>query len=189
MIGRPLALVAAGLGLGTALSERATAAEWTVVPESSAVTMYATRQGMWVTGVFGEFTARIDFDPADPASGQIVGVVATASVDTADAQNNAYVHGYLDVEEFPESRFESGSIEATTEGFRANGELFLAGHSGPVALDFTFTADIDASTNQAHARLSGTMTVDRFAFDIASEIDVNTAGQHVIVQIELDLKP
>jgi hypothetical protein len=33
------------------------------------------------------------------------------------------------------------------------------------------------------------MTINRFDFDIASDIDVNTAGQDVIVQVELDLEP
>jgi len=150
--------------------------------------MYATKQGMWITGVFEEFSARIDFDPENPGGGKIVGIVATASVDTKDAQNDAYVHGYLNVEEFPESRFESKSIEKTADGFRAVGELDLVGHRNPVGLDFTFTASAGSSAESGRAKLIGTMTINRFDFDIASEIDVNTAGQDVIVQVELDLE-
>jgi polyisoprenoid-binding protein YceI len=180
-------LAAAAVPAGFAFGQNVAAAEWTVVPESSAVTMYATKQGMWIAGVFGEFSARIDFDPKNPASGRIIGVVATVSVDTQDAQNNAYVHGYLNVEEFPESRFESTTIEATADGFRATGQLDLSGHTNPVALDFTFKTGGQTSTGSERAKLSGTMTINRFDFDIASDIDVNTAGQDVIVQVELDL--
>lgn len=181
-------LAATVLPAGSAIVESAAAAEWSVVPESSAVTMYATKQGMWITGVFEEFSARIDFDPENPGGGKIVGIVATASVDTKDAQNDAYVHGYLNVEEFPESRFESKSIEKTADGFRAVGELDLVGHRNPVGLDFTFTASAGSSAESGRAKLIGTMTINRFDFDIASEIDVNTAGQDVIVQVELDLE-
>lgn len=149
--------------------------------------MYATKQGTWIAGVFGEFSASIDFEPENPGGGKIVGVVTTASVETQDAQNDAYVHGYLNVDEFPESRFESKSIETTAEGFRAIGDLSLVGHSNPAALDFTLIAGSDSSNGAEHAKLSGTMIINRFEFDIASEIDVNTAGQDVIVQVELDL--
>lgn len=172
-----------------AIAENAAAAEWTVVDESSTVTMYATREGAWITGVFEEFSAVVNFDPEDPVAGKIIGTVATASVDTSDAQNNAYVHGYLDVEQFPESRFESATIEQTADGFRASGELVLAGHTRTVTLDFTFTSGNEPSVGTAVSHLSGTIVVNRFEFDIASEIDVNTAGRDVIVQVELDLKP
>jgi polyisoprenoid-binding protein YceI len=184
---RLLATAAAPAAL--AFAEDAVAVEWTVVPESSTVTMYATKQGMWINGVFGEFSASIDFDPQNPAAGKIVGSVVTASVDTQDEQNDAYVHGYLHVEEFPESRFESQTIEATADGFRANGQLVLAGHTNPIALNFSFMADGEAVSGSGRTRLSGTMTINRFDFDIASDIDVNTAGRDVIVHVELDLKP
>lgn len=181
-------LAAAAVSVGLAFWHGIAAAEWTVVPESSTVTMYATKQGAWINGAFGEFSASVDFDPQNPAAGTIIGTVSTASVDTQDAQNNAYVHGYLNVEEFPESHFESTTIAATDDGFRANGQLVLAGHTKPIALDFRFATGGGNSSGPGGAKLSGTMTINRFDFDIASDIDVNTAGQDVIVQVELVLE-
>jgi polyisoprenoid-binding protein YceI len=182
-------IAATTLSLVVAIGSSAAAAEWTVVPDSSAVTMYATKQGAWVAGNFEEFSASIEFDSADPQAGKIVGVVATGSVVTGDAQNDAYVLGYLNVEEYPQSRFESSVIEKTADGYRALGDLSLAGHTKSVALDFTFATGTEPPAAAELARFTGTMTINRFDFDIASDIDVNSAGQDVIVQIELDLKP
>jgi polyisoprenoid-binding protein YceI len=168
-------------------SQAVFASEWTLVPETSAVTMYATKQGAWITGVFKEFSAGIDFDTADPGGGKITGVVVTGSVDTQDAQNDAYVIGYLNVVEHPESRFESSAIETTAEGYRAVGELNLAGHSNPAVLDFSFSTGSVPSATSDRAKLVGTMTINRFDYEIAGDIDTNVAGQDVIVRIELDL--
>jgi len=177
-----------GIGLLTFLACGIVAAsEWSTVPDTSSVTMYATKQGAPFSGVFKTFTAKIDFDPANPQSGRIVGTVETDSIETGDAQNDTYVRSYLNVKEFPEARFESTSIQVTDDYYRALGNLTLAGETHEVALDFYFTVDADAKPKPA-AHFSGRMIVNRFDFDIASEIDVNAAGRDVTVDVELDLR-
>lgn len=166
----------------------AVAAEWETVPETSTVAMYATKQGAMFSGVFEEFTATIDFDTASPEAGRIAGIVNTASVDTQDSQNDTYVLGYLRVEEFPQARFESRSIQKTAEGYRASGELSLAGHEKPATMDFSFVPGSESSAPGISAKFTATMTINRFDFDIASDIDTIQAGRDVIVYIELNLK-
>lgn len=161
------------------------ASEWQLVGEESTVTMYVVKQGATVSGVFKTFTAAIAFDPADPGHGSIVGVVETGSIDTRDAQNDTYVHTYLETEEFPEARYESTAIEPIPGGFRAEGVLTLKGISRPMPLDFAF--DTGTSDTGETARFRAGMTVNRFDFDIASDVDLNFAGQDVYVQIELTL--
>lgn len=147
--------------------------------------MYATKQGDWFDGVFHEFTATIEFDPANPAAGSIVGIVQTESIDTGDDQNDNYIFGYLEVEQFPEASFESRSITATEDGFEAMGELTLKGITKPAVINFTFTpAEGDVSA----ARFWGAMTIDRFAHDIAADIDTSWAGKDVEVRIDLALR-
>jgi polyisoprenoid-binding protein YceI len=165
----------------------AVAAEWATVPEGSGVTMYATKQGALLTGVFGEFTAVIDFDPASPEAGRIVGVVRTGSVETNDEQNDNYVRGYLEVEAFPEARFESATITKVPDGYRASGELTLAGTTNAAALDFTFVPGTEAS-GHARATFRGTMTINRFDYGIAADVDTSWAGQDVSVLVELVLE-
>ena len=182
-----LAHVLPGIVAGFACGAAA-AAEWTTVSEASTVTMYATKQGAWINGTFEKFAATIHFDPAQPEAGRIVGVVHTASIDTQDSQNDTYVRAYLNAEEFPEARFESTNIVRTAEGYRATGELDLAGHRNPAVLDFAFVAESDSASPAGTARFYATMLINRFDYDIASDIDVNSAGQDVTVQVELSLR-
>lgn len=176
--------LAFGLAFG---ASAAAASEWQTLPATSAVTMYATKQGALLTGAFGEFTAAIDFDAGNPEAGRIIGVVETGSVETHDEQNDNYVRGYLDVETFPEARFESTTIEKTAEGYRASGELTLTGITKPALLDFTFVPGEPTSGQSTHATFRGTMTVNRFEYDIATDVDTSWAGRDVVVLVELDL--
>jgi len=153
---------------------------WQTDAATSSVTMYATKQGEWFNVSFTEFTAAIEFDPADPAAGSIVGVVQTNSVDAEDAQNAGYVRQYLEVELFPEARFESTAIVAVEDYFQATGNLTLRDVTLPVTLDFTFTTG-------SEAHFSGQMIIDRYEFDIAPDVDPSWGGKDVTVQVELDL--
>ena len=69
----------------------------------------------------------------------------------------------------------------------ASGELTLKGVTRPVAFDFVFEIGDGASVPAASARLRGGMNLDRFDFDIASDLDVNVAGKDVYVEVELGL--
>lgn len=164
------------------------AAEWTPDAGASTVTMYASKQGTSFSGVFDRFSATIDFDLAAPAAGRIIGIVRTDSFRTDDSQNDTYVRGYLEVEAFPEARFESSSIEKTAEGFRASGELTLKGITRQATLDFAFTTDPAAGDQATAARFQGLMTINRFDFDVAADVDTSWAGQDVTVAIDLILE-
>jgi polyisoprenoid-binding protein YceI len=173
-------VVAFGALSGLAALSIAAASGWQMEAANSTVTMYATKQGEWFNGTFTDFSAEIDFDPAHPDAGRIVGVVQTNSIETGDPQNAGYVRQYLEVEEFPEARFESTSIEAVDDFFRATANLTLLNVTKPVTLDFAFGTGPDA-------HFSGQMTIDRFEFGIAQDVDPSWGGKDVTVQVELDL--
>jgi polyisoprenoid-binding protein YceI len=177
--------LAIAIGLTLASLTSAEPPAWTVAPDTSTVTMYATKQGDWFDGVFADFDATIAFDPASPATGTIAGVVRTDSIETGDSQNNAYVRQSLEVDAFPEARFESTSIEATPEALLARGELTLVGQTRPAVLQFRFESD---ESSPDRASFFGELNIDRFEFDIASDIDTGRAGRIVTVQIALDLR-
>jgi polyisoprenoid-binding protein YceI len=153
---------------------------WQTDAATSTVTMYATKQGEWFNVVFTDFTAEIDFDPANPAAGRIVGVVQTNAIEAEDEQNAGYVRQYLETDVFPEARFESTAIVALEGYYQATGNLTLRDQTQPVTLDFEFTTG-----DKAH--FSGQMVIDRFAFGIAPDVDPSWGGKDVTVQIELDL--
>jgi polyisoprenoid-binding protein YceI len=170
---------------GMTLVGSAWAADWNVVDESSAVKFSAVQQGTRFNGAFEEFEATIDFDPADPSSGSIVGVVQTESVNTRDHDRDAALTDadWFNTREYPEARFESESIEKADDGgYVANGQLTIKGKTNPATMRFTF----DESASEA--QFAGTFTVNRFDYDVGQGWnDTSWIGQDVDVQVDLSL--
>jgi polyisoprenoid-binding protein YceI len=173
-------VAACSLGsLGTAL-----AAEWQVAQETSSVSFVGVQQGTKFTGRFREFTATIDFDPSSPASGSIVGVVKTESVNTRDHDRDATLldGDWFNSSEYPEATFESQSISKTADGYEAVGELSLKGSTKPATMKFTFEGE------GAAAKFMGSLTIDRFDFNVGEGWnDTSWVGQDVDVTVSLDL--
>ena len=177
-------LVLSLLACGQALS----AADWNMVSSTSSVSFRAIQQGSPFEGEFSSFSAQIQFDPGDPASGSIVGVVETGSVRTGDSERDRTLldREWFDPNNHAESRFESESIEATDTGFRANGQLTLKGVTQPVTMDFAFEDTGSAAT----AHFSGTFELERLQFGVGEGFwsDTSWTSNEVMVTIELDLE-
>ena len=173
----PLAAVAF---IGTA-----NAAGWTVAADSSSVGFTAEQQGGKFNGKFTRFTANIDFDPAAPGDGSIVGVVETESVDTRDYDRDAALTDadWFDPSNHPEATFESTVIEASGDGnFVAHGNLTIKGNTRPIDMTFSFDAAGDS------AKFEGTMAINRFDFNVGQGWnDTYMVGKDVEVSISLDL--
>jgi polyisoprenoid-binding protein YceI len=161
------------------------AGSWDVATDSSSVGFTAEQQGGKFNGDFASFRATIDFDPSAPADGKIVGVVETESVATRDYDRDAALTDvdWFNPVEYPESTFESSSIEAAADGmFVAHGNLTLKGKTQPMDLTFNFTQDGDS------ASFDGKMMVNRFDFNVGQGWnDTYMVGKDVEVQIKLDL--
>ncbi|HLF12197.1 MAG TPA: YceI family protein [Gammaproteobacteria bacterium] len=168
------------------------AAEWNVVPESSSVGFIGAQQGTRFNGRFQIFTAQINFDPSDPASGTIVGTVQTESVNTRDHDRDAALldKDWFNAKEFPEARFESQSIERAPDGsYQAAGQLTLKGQTKPAVLKFTFSPAEASAADPAGARFAGSMVVNRFDYNVGEGWnDTSWVAQDVTVEVKLDLK-
>ena len=160
------------------------AAEWQLVPDSSTVRFIGVQEGSAFRGRFQNFSAMIDFDPADPATGKIIGVVKMDSAETGDAERDATLleADWFDPENYPESRFESERIERLDDGtFAAHGQLTMVGVSQPVTMEFEF--EVSGST----ASFSGSFDIKRLAFGVGWDA-TNWIGDDVGVQVELELQ-
>lgn len=159
------------------------AAQWQLVPDSSTVRFIGTQEGSAFRGRFSNFSADIDFDPANPSAGRIVGVVKMDSAQTGDAERDATLleKDWFNPQDFMESRFESERIERLDDGtFAAHGQLTLIGVSKPVTLAFKF----DVSEPEAH--FVGSFDIKRLDFGLGWTA-TNWIADDVTVQIELDL--
>ena len=163
---------------------QAGAAEWQLVEDSSTVRFIGVQEGSGFRGRFENFTAMIDFDPANPGDGKIVGVVMMDSAKTGDAERDATLleEDWFNPTVHPDSRFESESIEKMDDGtFAAHGQLTIIGNSNPVTMMFEF--EVDGST----AHFSGSFDILRLDFGVGWDA-TNWIDDEVGVQIELDLK-
>jgi len=163
----------------------AQAGGWDVAMDTSSVGFSAEQQGGKFNGKFETFTAMIDFDPASPGSGSIVGTVETESVDSRDYDRDASLMepDWFDVDKYPEAKFESESIEASGDGgYVAHGNLTLKGQTKPMDLMFTFDQNGDS------ASFDGKMAIDRFNFNVGEGWnDTYMVGKDVEVEIKLSL--
>lgn len=160
------------------------ASEWQLVEDSSMVRFIGVQEGSAFRGRFENFTATINFDPADPTAGKIVGVVGMDSAKTGDAERDATLleEDWFDPTNHPESRFESESIEQLGDGtFAAHGQLTIIGNSNPVTMSFEFEVDGSA------AQFSGSFDILRLDFGVGWDA-TNWIDDEVGVQIELDLQ-
>lgn len=161
----------------------ADAAEWQVEPDSSTVRFIGSQEGSAFRGRFRNFSATIDFDPANPSAGKIVGIVKMDSADTGDAERDATLleKDWFNPQNFMESRFESERIERLEDGtFAAHGQLTLIGVSKPVTLAFKF------EVTEPKAHFSGAFEIKRLDFGVGWDA-TNWIADNVAVQIELDL--
>ncbi len=92
-------------------------------------------------GRFDRFDATLDFDPERPRAAKLVAAIDVASIDLnmPAFEQDLRGSGWLDVERYPEARFESRKIEIKGEDSGiVTGELTLHGVTAPVTLDVTF---------------------------------------------------
>ena len=105
------------------------------------VRFIGVQEGSAFRGRFENFTAMINFDPGNPAAGKIIGVVKMDSAVSGDAERDATLleEDWFNPQNFPESRFESESVEQLDDGtFAAHGQLTIIGNSQPVTMSFEF---------------------------------------------------
>ena len=167
------------------------ATEWSTIRSSSSVTFVATQEGSQFQGLFETFSAEVDFDTADPNSGQIIGIVEPSSVNSGDAERDATLldRDWFDPNNYPESKFESERIEEMEDGnYRAHAQLTLRGITNPVVMDFTFESSETSGINRGN--LSGTVKINRLDFGVGQGFwaDTSWVANEVNVRVNLSLE-
>jgi polyisoprenoid-binding protein YceI len=180
------AVCGAALGVSATLSPIATAATYSAEP-SSRLEFTGVQAGAPFKGVFHQFTAAVDFDPATPAAAHIEVTVDVNSVDSGDKERDGTIRGadVFDVAHFPTAHYVTRSVTRTATGFSAVGALTLRGVTKDVPIDFTFAA------TAAGATLSGRAEFKRLDFGVGRGDWKNTdyVGDQVKVAFSLNLKP
>lgn len=160
-------LVVAALG-ALLLSGAAAAKSWTVDPAQSALGFTVAVNGEPVAGHFKQWTAAIEFDPANLSAAKATVKIDLMSADTGNGTRDDALPGeqFFDAEGKSglsytaggpaEAVFETSVFRQTGEGaYEADGTLTMRGVAQPVTLPFTLA--IDGAT----AKMDGKVSIDR----------------------------
>jgi polyisoprenoid-binding protein YceI len=92
----------------------------------------------WLYGRFNEFSGAFTYDESAPNDSEVEVVIKTASLDSNHAERDKHLRGpdFLDVDNYPEARFESTSYKETGINQAVlKGDLTLHGVTNPVTIE------------------------------------------------------
>ncbi|HEU4388548.1 MAG TPA: YceI family protein [Blastocatellia bacterium] len=114
-------------------------AKWVFEPGHTAAEFCARH--MMVTNVRGHFKdvhGTVNFDPGNPAQGQVEVVIDARKIWSGEPARDEHLRSadFLDVKNFPEIRFYGDQIAVIGESdYRVTGNLTIRGITGPVTLE------------------------------------------------------
>jgi len=176
------------LCIALACATHAVAENWVAVPADSTLKFSAVQQGAAFEGMFNEFTASFDLDPADPTSARIEATIDMDSVDTLYDERDEYLRGkeWFDVEQWATGRFVTNQIQAADSGYMADALLTLRDQTRPIALAFSLEPLADG-----RLRFVGRTSLRRLDFGVGQGEWTNTdwVGDDVSVEVNVILEP
>ncbi len=135
----PCAVFLVTLG-GTAGAD---AAELVVVPDDrSSLTFVYRQMGVAVEGRFTKYSARVSFDPANPAAAKAALELDLTSVDAGsdEASDELAAKAWFDTKAHPTATFTSEAVEPVADSrYALRGRITLKGRTRDVRVPFTFT--------------------------------------------------
>lgn len=165
------------------IAASAQAAEFNQVQyNQSAITFGYKQMGVPMEGKFGQFTARIAFDPAKLATARAQIDVMLSSIDTGSADADEAVAGKLwfDAKTYPQASFTSTGIKSLGGNrYQATGKLTIKGKTQEMTVPVTFDRNM----------LNGSFNIKRLFFgigdgewrDLSTVADDIQIGFHLVV--------
>jgi polyisoprenoid-binding protein YceI len=177
---------AATLLLSAMISSIACAATYSA-DATSRLEFTGVQAGAAFKGVFHQFTATVDLDPAALSTARIEVTIDMNSVDSGDKDRDGTIRGadIFDVAHFPTAHYVTRSVTRTAAGFSAVGALTLRGVTKDVPIEFKF------APGAAGAGLSGTAELKRLDFGVGRGDWKSTewVADAVKIVFSLNLKP
>ena len=172
----------------------AQSAEWEIDKSHTEVGFTATHMVITkVNGKFNDFTGEINFDPENPASSKIKGVVQVASVDTDNEKRDQHLRTseFFDAENHPELVFESKKISKTADGYVAVGDLTMRGVTKEVELPFTVVGPINDPWGNTRVGIEGRAAINRMDWGISWNNVMDSGGlvvsEDIVIRLDAQL--
>lgn len=171
----------------------AAAAPWVMDKAHASVTFRGNHLGFsMVYGVFREFDAEIDFDPANVPATRVRFVIQAASVDTLWPARDESLRSreMLDAANFPEIVFVSTAVRQTGEQTaEIDGELTIKGITRPVTFQARLRkigpSPFDPNKTVAGFHVSGTIIRTDFGVSFAAP----AIGIEIPFEVDIEMSP
>lgn len=166
---------------------------WRIDPTHSTVQFIARHMMISkVRGQFREFSGAITIAEV-PEESSVDVVIMAASIDTGDEQRDRHLRSpeFLDVEQFPEIRYRTTTVQAGEEDHWAvTGELTIRDVTRPVTLDVEFCGSAVDPWSKARAGFLAAGEINREEFHISWNQALEAGGFLIGkgVKIELDVE-
>jgi cytochrome b561/polyisoprenoid-binding protein YceI len=152
----PAPVASAFMSISNDAGKSSGAAIWIVDTEKSRLVFIGEEKGRRFEGVFGEYQATINFDPADLDASKISVDIATRSIATGDSLRDGTIPGkeWFDIKEYPSASFSSETIRNVGgDAYEADGVLRIKDYEHPITVAFTLIIDGDNATAQGGVEL------------------------------------
>ena len=166
------------------------AGTWTIDPAHTQAEFVARH--LMVTKVRGGFErlSGVIEVAEDVADSSVVVAIETASVTTGAADRDAHLTSadFFDVEQYPEIRFTSTSVEPAGDGWKLHGDLTIKDVTKPVVLDFSFLGITADPWGGTRAAFSGSTEIEREAWGLSWNVALEGGGVLVSKTVKLDIE-
>jgi polyisoprenoid-binding protein YceI len=160
----------------------ARAVEYSAIATDKSTLSFAYKQmGVVVEGRFKQFSAKIAFDPAKPATAKATLDIELASIDAGSAEADDEVAGkaWFNTKAYPQAKFVSTAVKTLGNNrYELSGKMTIKGRSQDIAAPFTVTAQ----GNQA--AIDGALVLKRADFSIGEGVwaDFGTVANEVQIK-------
>ncbi|MBE0585744.1 MAG: polyisoprenoid-binding protein [Desulfofustis sp.] len=147
-----------------------------------------------VHGLFNEFTAEVNFDPANLAESKFVFAIKTDSINTNIAKRDKHLQSadFFDAAKYPEMTFVSETITDAGNGlYQVAGKLTIKGESYDLILPLKLAGVKEHPTAKGKEVIgfNGSVILDRLAHKVGTGkfYDMGVVGKDVDVLVTLEL--
>jgi polyisoprenoid-binding protein YceI len=144
-----------------------------------------------VKGRFADVAGAVRLDPDRPTDGSVEVTIATASVDTRNADRDAHLRSadFFDVDRYPSMTYRSRRIESLANGqLRVVGDLTIRGTTREVPLIATPSDVMRDPWGNLRTAYSASAVIKRSDFGLTWNIALETGGVVVGDEVKISLE-
>jgi len=132
-----------------------------------------------VEGSFEGLEGEVTFDASMPDNASFNLCIDASSVNTGNKRRDKHLRNedYFHVDKYPAICFQSESLEEVEGGFLILGQLTMLG----------VTRDVEIPFNYENGQLSGTLSINRFDFDLGKDVGTGKISEEVKINITYTL--